>query len=89
MITDAELLELELLLIEMYHQHKFGKIYHNEITNEIIVLRKDVEVLLSLHYSDRCKVFKNKIKMSVSLFNLIQMRYFPSNDTVLIRKLKL
>lgn len=89
MITDAELLEMETLLIENYIFHKFGKIYHNEITNEIIAFRADLEQLLSINYPDRYRIFNNKVIMSLDLFNLIKMRYFPTNETVLITKLEL
>jgi hypothetical protein len=89
MITDAELLELEILLIEKYIFHKFGKIYHNEMTNEIIAFREDLESLLTKDYPGRFKILDNKVILSLDLFNLIKMRYFPMNETVLITKLEL
>lgn len=89
MITDAELLELEMLLIEKYIFHKFGKIYHNEATNEIITFSEDLGQLLSISYPDRYRIFNNKVIMSLDLFNLLKMRYFPMNETVIIKKLQL
>ena len=89
MITDAELLELEILLIEKYYFHKFRKIYHNEMTNEIIAFREDLESLLTKDCPGRFKIFDNKVIMSLDLFNLLKMRYFSTNNTVIIKKLKL
>ncbi|MBF2709951.1 hypothetical protein [Flavobacterium soyangense] len=89
MITDAELLELEILLIENYIFHKFGKIYHNETSNEIIALREDLEQLLVKEYPGRYRVFSDKITMSLDLFNLLKMRYFSRNETLIIEKLEL
>jgi hypothetical protein len=89
MITDAELLELETLLIEQYIFHKFDKIYHNETSNEIIALRKDLELLLNKDYPGRYRVFSNKVILSLDLFNLLKLRYFSRNETVIIKKLKL
>ena len=89
MITDAELLELETLLIEKYIFHKFSKIYHNEATNEIIAFREDLELLLNKEYPGRYRVFSTKIIMSLDLFNLLEMRYFSRNETVIIEKLQL
>jgi hypothetical protein len=89
MITDAELLELERLLIEKYIFHKFGKIYHNETANEIIAFSEDLGQLLSISYPDRYRTFSNKVIMSLDLFDLLKMRYFPMNETVIIKKLKL
>lgn len=89
MITDAELLELETLLIEKYIFHKFSKIYHNETTNKIIAFREDLELLLNKEYPGRYRVFSTKIIMSLDLFNLLKMRYFSRNETVIIEKLQL
>lgn len=89
MITDKELLELEILLIDKYTSHKFGKIYHNEISNEIIVFREDLEQLLLINYPDRHVTFNDKVIMSLDLFNLLMMRYFSTNKTVQIKTLKL
>lgn len=89
MITDAELLELEILLIEKYIYHKFGKICHNETTNEIIALREDLELLLNKDYPGSYRTFGTKIIMSLDLFNLLKLRYFSRNETVIIKKLEL
>ena len=89
MITDAELLELETLLIEKYIFHKFSKIYHNEISNEIIAFREDLELLIKNEYPGRYRTFGSKIIMSLDLFNLLKMRYFSRNETVIIEKLQL
>lgn len=89
MITDAELLELERLLIEKYIFHKFGTIYHNETTNEIITFSEDLDQLLSISYPDRYRIFNNKVILSLDLFNLLKLRYFSRNETVIIKKLKL
>ena len=89
MITDAELLELEILLIEKYIFHKFGKIYHNETTNEIIAFCEDLEMLLNKEYPERFKILDNKVILSLDLFNLLEMRYFSRNETVIIEKLEL
>jgi hypothetical protein len=89
MITDAELLELEILLIEKYILHKFGKIYHNETSNEIIAFREDLELLASKDYPGRYRIFNTKIIMSLDLFNLLKLRYFSRNETVIIKKLEL
>lgn len=88
MITDSELLELEILLIEKYKAHIFDKLFINETTNEIIAFKKDLELLLLIYYPDRYRIFKSRIILSESLFNLIQMRYFSTNLTVIIEKLK-
>ena len=87
MITDAELLELETLLICKYTSHKFDKIYHNEISNEIIAFREDLELLVSKDFPDRYRTFNNKVIMSLDLFNLLKMRYFPRNESVIIKKI--
>ena len=89
MITDAELLELETLLIDKYNTYVFRKIYYNETTNEIIAFREDLELLLNKEYPGRYRVFSTKIIMSLDLFNLLKMRYFPMNETVIIKKLEL
>lgn len=88
MITDAELLELEILLIEKYKAHIFDNIFINETTNEIIALKKDLEQLLLIYYPDRYRIFKSRVIISKSLFDLIQMRYFSTNITVIVEKLK-
>ena len=89
MLTDVELLELEVLLIEKYNELEFGKIYHNEISNKIIAYREDLEQVLSINYPDRYRTFNNKVIMSVDLFNLLKMRYFSTNETVQIKILKM
>ncbi|SHF89479.1 hypothetical protein SAMN05443549_101735 [Flavobacterium fluvii] len=86
-MTDAELLELEILLIEKYCFHEFGKIYHNEMTNEIIAFSDDLKHLLKKEYVGRFKTLDNKIIMSLDLFNLIKLRYFSRNESVIIEKL--
>ncbi|MNR38011.1 hypothetical protein D3C85_1560810 [compost metagenome] len=88
MITDAELLELEMLLIDKYENHVFKKILYNEMTNEIIAFFEDLEYLL-VEYSGRYRVFSTKVIMSLDLFNLLKMRYFPANETVSITTLKM
>lgn len=88
MITDSELLELEILLLEKYKNHVFGEIFYNEITHDFIAFRKDIEQLLSIYYPGRYRIFKNRVIISESLFKLIQMRYFSTNQTVIIEKLK-
>lgn len=89
MITDAELLELEMLLIEKYENHVFDKMFYNEMTNEIIVAFKDLEYLLVKEYSGRYRVFSSKVIMSLDLFDLLKMRYFSTNETVKIKTLKM
>lgn len=89
MITDSELLELEILLVEKYIFHKFGKIYHNETSNEIIAFCEDLELLVSKDFPERYRTFKNKVIMSLDLFNLLKMRYFPRNKTAIVKKLEL
>ena len=89
MITDAELLELETLLIDKYENHVFKKIFYNEITNEIIAAFEDLEHLLVNKYSGRYKVFKGKVIVSLDLFDLLKMRYFSANETVKIKTLKM
>ena len=89
MITDAELLELEILLIDKYENHVFDKIFYNEMTNEIIVAFKDLKYLLVKEYSGRYRVFSSKVIMSLDLFDLLKMRYFSTNKTASIRILKL
>lgn len=89
MITDAELLELEILLIDKYENHVFDKIFYNEMTNEIIVFRDDLEQLLLINYPDRYVKFNNKVIISIDLFNLLKMRYFSTNETVKIKTLQM
>lgn len=89
MITDAELLELEILLIDKYENHAFDKIFYNEMTNEIIAVFEDLKYLLVKEYSGRYRVFSSKVIMSLDLFNLLKMRYFSTNETVQIKKLKI
>jgi hypothetical protein len=86
MLTDAELHELEVLLICKYNELKFGKIYHNVVSNKIIAYREDLEQLLSINYPGRYKTFNNKVIMSLDLFNLLMMRYFPRNVSVIVEK---
>ena len=88
MITDAELLELEILLIDKYENHVFEKIFYNEFTNEIIAVFKDLEYILVKEYPGRYRVFNTKVIMSLDLFNLLKMRYFLLNKTVKIKTLK-
>lgn len=89
MLSNAELLELEILLIEKYIFHKFSIIYHNEISDEIIAFSKDLELLLNKDYPERYRTFNNKVIMSLDLFNLLKLRYFSRNETVIIKKLEL
>ncbi len=89
MITDAELLELEILLIDKYKSYVFGQIFHNEMTNEIIAIFEDLEYLLEKECPGRYRIFNNKAIMSLDLFNLLKMRYFSRNETVIIEKLQL
>lgn len=89
MITDAELLELEILLIDKYENHAFDKILYNEMTNEIIAVFEDLKYLLVKEYSGRYRVFSSKVIMSLDLFNLLKMRYFSTNETVQIKTLKM
>lgn len=85
-LTDAELLELEILLKEKYRDHKFGKIYHNETTNEITATQEDLDSLLLVNYKNRFRLEKGEVILSIHLFNLLMIRYFISNETVLIHK---
>ena len=89
MITDAELLELEILLIDKYENHEFNKIFYNEMTNEIIAVFEDLKYLLVKEYFGRYRVFSSKVIMSLDLFNLLMMRYFSTNETIKIKTLKM
>lgn len=89
MITDSELLELEILLINKYKNHVFEKIFYNEFTNEIIAVFKDLEHLLVKECPGRYRIFNSKVIMSLDIFNLLKMRYFSTNKTVIIKKLEL
>lgn len=83
MITDKELLELEILLKEKYNSHDFGQIFYNDMTDEIIINLNEIDQLLIFNYPNRYKVdFTNNYTiMSLDLFQLVKSRYFPNNST--------
>lgn len=83
MITDAELLELEILLKEKFQNHVFEPMVFNKLTNEVVSNSKDLEQLVSINYPNRFKVDENKnVVLSLDLFKLLQYRYFYENETV-------
>jgi len=83
MITDAELLELEILLKGKYESHIFGQIFYNEATNEIVINLNEIDQLLVYNYPNRYKIDpeNNYTIMSLDLFQLVKSRYFPNNQT--------
>lgn len=84
MITDPELYELEILLIEKYELFDFSKI-NFDIENKLVLLKeKDtgLKELIEFQFNDRFVFMNDETAISFDIFKILQLRYFRNNRTV-------
>ncbi len=82
MINDAELYELEILLIDKFEKFDFGKVPIDSENKKILIESKDLQELVLMHFKDRHEIIDKKSVISFDLFKLLQSRYFRNNNTL-------
>lgn len=83
-LTDAELLELEILLLEKFNEQDLKPIYR--IDKNIITDDSGIESALKMNFPDRyTKDEKGNLKMSIHVFKIIQHRYFRHKKVKIIK----
>lgn len=83
MITDAELYELEMLLIEKYENFDFTKVFFNSKNRLVLIKDKGLKNLVEFNFKDHYKKQGKDIVVSFDVFKILQSRYFRENKTVL------
>jgi hypothetical protein len=84
MITDAELFELEILLIDKFDKFDFSKLKF-DFESELVFINNTengFKDLIELYFNDRIEVLNNKTVISFDIFKILQLRYFRNNRTV-------
>ncbi|MEO8236387.1 MAG: hypothetical protein ABI549_13300 [Flavobacterium sp.] len=85
MITDAELQELECLLIAKYREKQFDPIIHDQETNLVYIKDNGFVDLLKLYFPERFRIDNSdNVVMSLDIFRILQSRYFRENKTVVL-----
>ena len=81
-MTDAELYELETLLIEKYENFDFSKTFINIEKTEVLI--KDQEFIDSVKFlfNNRYEIRGEDFFISIHIFKILQSRYFRNNQTV-------
>lgn len=83
--TDAEVYELEKLCFEKFQQFKFKPIDYDTKENIVIIKNPEIESLVNTFYKDRYSKDENgNIRMSFYIFSLLEHRFFPNNQSVII-----
>lgn len=82
MISDAELLELEILLNENFETFDFGKVFINNEIGEVLIKDKVLKDLILLNFKDRHEIRGKYFVISIEIFKILQLRYFRNNQSV-------
>ena len=83
--TDAEVYELEKLCLEKFQQFKFEPIDYDNKENIVIIKNPEFESLVNTFYKGRYSKDENgNIRMSFFIFSLLEHRFFPNNQSVII-----
>ncbi len=82
MISDAELLELEILLNENFETFDFGKVFINNEIGEVLIKDKTLKDLVLLNFKDRHEIRGEDFFISIEIFKILQSRYFRDNQSV-------
>lgn len=86
-LTDAEIFELESLFIAKFENLIFKPINQTE-NNCLIIENSEIEELVKFYYPGRYSKDENgNIKMSRSLFEVLQSRFFRNNQSVGLKSL--
>lgn len=81
MINDAELYELEILLIQKYENFDFSKVLFDYENNLVLIKDKGLQQLVELCFKDRCEKWEQGTVISFDIFKILQSRYFRENKT--------
>jgi hypothetical protein len=82
MISDAELLELEILINQKFETFDFGEVFFNKELGEVLIKDKGLQGLVLSYFKDRHEIRGEDFVISVDIFKILQMRYFRNNATV-------
>ena len=83
--SDAEVYELEKLCLEKFQQFKFEPIDYDSKENIVIIKNPEFESLVNTFYKGRYSKDENgNIRMSFYIFSLLEHRFFPNNQSVII-----
>lgn len=83
--TDAEVYETEKLCLEKFQQFKFEPIDYDTKENIVIIKNPEFESLVNTFYKGRYSKDENgNIRMSFFIFSLLEHRFFPNNQSVII-----
>lgn len=84
-LTDAEVYEMELLLLEKFEEIEFKPIEYQSNENILVVKNPEFEDLLKCFYPSRYSKDENgNIKVSFFIFRVLQSRFFRNNKSVKI-----
>lgn len=81
MITDTELYELEILVIDKYKDFDFGKLIFDRENSLVLIKDKDLKSLIESLFNDRFEKLDDDIVISYDLFKIFQSRYCRENKT--------
>ena len=82
MISDAELLELEILLNNHFETFDFGEVLINNEIGEVLIKDKRFQDLVLFNFKDRHEIRGEDFFISVDILKILQLRYFRSNKTI-------
>lgn len=82
MISDAELLELEILLNQKFETFNFGEVFFNKELGEVLIKDKVLQDLVLSCFKNRHEIRGEDFVISVEIFKILQIRYFRNNATV-------
>lgn len=83
--SDAEVYQLEKLCLEKFQQFKFEPIDYDNKENIVIIKNPEFESLVNTFYKERYSKDQNgNIRMSFYIFSLLEYRFFPNNQSVII-----
>ncbi|EKT4498924.1 MULTISPECIES: hypothetical protein [Flavobacteriaceae] len=81
MINDAELYELEILLIQKYENFDFSKVLFDTENSLVLIKDEGLKKLVELCFKDRHEKWEQGIVISFDVFKILQSRYFRDNKT--------
>lgn len=82
MLTDAELLELEMLLIQRYRDYNFEQLLYDKENKLILIKDEYLKKIIVMYFNERHQEFGDDIAISVEIFKILQSRYFRNNETI-------
>jgi hypothetical protein len=84
MLNDAELFELEILLIDKFDKFDFSNIVIDLENDKVSTDSKEVKELIQLCFDNRYQENGNDFIISLDVFKILQSRYFRNNKTIII-----